>query len=53
MLEGVPYCSCLLSSSRLQGVVAVVLFLQGLAHWMEHFFDSADDTTHLFSARAF
>ena len=25
----------------------MVLFLQGLAHWMELFFDSADDTTHL------
>ena len=47
LLEGVPYCSSLLSSSRLKEVVAVVLFLQGLAHWMELFFDSADDTTHL------
>ena len=36
-MEGVPYFFSLLSSSRLQGVVAVVLFLQGLAHWMEHF----------------
>ena len=34
-----------LSSSRLQAVVAVVLFLQGVAHWMEHFL-TADETTH-------
>ena len=47
MLEGVPYLSFVLSSLRLPRVVAVVLFLYGLAHWMEHFFDSADDTTHL------
>ena len=37
LLEGVPYCSSLMSSSRLQEVVAVVLFLQGLVHWMELF----------------
>ena len=37
LMEGVPYFFSLLSSSLLQGVVAVVLFLQGLAHWMELF----------------
>ena len=37
LLQGVPRIFSLLSSSRLQEVVAVVLFLQGLAHWMELF----------------
>ena len=37
LLEGVPYIFSLLSSLRLQALVAVVLFLQGLAHWMEFF----------------
>ena len=37
LMEGVPHFFSLLSSSRLQGVVAVVLFLQDLEHWMELF----------------
>ena len=37
MLEDVPHCSSLLSSQRLPRMVAVVLFVQGVAHWMEHF----------------
>ena len=46
MLEGVPYCSSFVSSSRLQGVVAVVLFFRS-GTLDGTLLDSADDTTHL------